>query len=152
MRELTILLTAIFLLHGCATIVSGPTQKMTVYTEPKDSQIKIDSKDCNYPCSRKLWRWPTHEIVAEKEGLKPCKFETNKYMNPWILGNILIGGLIGITIDLASGSTATIAQEEVMMILHPDKECDTFIKPKGGHQWKWVSQAERKGEETEPGK
>jgi len=108
MRYLLLIFPVIFLLNGCATLVSWPVQKMTVHAYPEDSIVKIDGVHCDSHCTRRLGRWPTHTITAEKEGCKPCYFATTKYMNPWVLGNILIGGVIGVAIDLASGGAVMI--------------------------------------------
>jgi TolA-binding protein len=126
MKKLLVLVIALFLLSGCASIMSGRSQKITVQADPPDARITIDGAVHHSPCQPEVNRMAKHNIVVEKPGYKPCQFTPGRTMNGWVLGNILLGGIIGIIVDLATGSVASISDDEVRMVLVPGKDCQIY--------------------------
>jgi hypothetical protein len=60
-------------------------------------------------------------------------------MHPWVLGNIILGGLIGIGIDIGTGAAAPVKEEDIKMILYENKPCDISFRPRWqGNDLKWV--------------
>jgi hypothetical protein len=51
-----------------------------------------------------MTRSDSHTIVVEKDGYVSARRELRPGWNPWQLGNIVLGGLIGTAIDFVDGS------------------------------------------------
>jgi TolA-binding protein len=128
MKKIFVFAIALFLLSGCASIMSGRSQKITVQADPPDAKILIDGAVHTSPTQQEVNRMSKHNIVVQKPGYKPCQFTPGRTMNGWGLGNILLGGIIGIIVDLATGSVASIDDDEVRMVLVPGKDCDIYVK------------------------
>ena len=122
----------IVLLSGCATITTSTNQSLFIDTP------KVTGASCKLTDSKEgVWYLPStpgsatvHKgngpmnIVCEKEGYETTTVSVDETFQGATLGNILIGGGIGILIDAASGA----AQK------YPDKAI-VWMKP-----LKWKSQ------------
>jgi uncharacterized protein YceK len=105
-------------LSGCATIVSGTTQKINVTSNPSDAIAKIDNNlSAKTPTVFTLERRSDHTLELSKEGYKTTTVLLRRTFNGMATGNILIGGLIGTGIDAASGATNKIIPEKIDVIL-----------------------------------
>ncbi|OHB83061.1 MAG: hypothetical protein A2Z38_04510 [Planctomycetes bacterium RBG_19FT_COMBO_48_8] len=60
-----------------------------------------------------LARKTEHTLVAEYSGHENQQVKLEKKLNNWVWGNILIGGIIGIVIDMVSGSINQLNPKEV---------------------------------------
>lgn len=101
---------------GCASIFTGTTQKAAFDTAPSGAKITISDRAGNVvhsgetPFTVRLKRGagfmrPQHYSVKfEKEGFVPKEVALASGPNGWVFGNILIGGLVGVVIDGASGA------------------------------------------------
>lgn len=112
------LFMALFLMSGCATIVSGTTQKVSVSTTPSDATAKVDNMlSAKTPTVFTLERKNDHTLEISKEGFKSTTVLMRRTFNGMATGNILIGGLIGTGVDAVSGATNKIIPERVDLIL-----------------------------------
>lgn len=99
---------------GCATIVSGRNQNIHVTSNPPGVRVKADTGvEVVTPGTLSLGRNKAHTLVAECDGSEPQQKELQCGMNGWLLGNILVGGLIGIAVDLVSGSYGQLSPDTV---------------------------------------
>jgi hypothetical protein len=125
-------LISFLLLNGCASIITQTTQRVTIEAEPKDSKILIDGAIFQSPGSTQLERGiyasNKHVIRVEKDEYVPCEFKTRDRFNAWFIGNCLLGGIIGMIIDLATGASAWVQEETSFVILNKDKPCDVYFK------------------------
>ena len=90
----------VILMCGCSTIVSGKTETIRFTSEPAGQYVTVDGQSFTMPAKVPLSRKTTH-IATFPNG------ETvliDRGFNVWFLGNIAIGGLIGMAIDLATNS------------------------------------------------
>ncbi len=86
---------------GCATIVSGKTQKINL-TSSKPQTVEIDGETYQAPKIVTLQKEDKDRVLTVKECNK--KVLLKKKIEPMFWGNILIGGVIGSTIDYATKS------------------------------------------------
>jgi hypothetical protein len=103
----------VVLLSGCATITTGTDQSVTVITE-KDIQgakCKLaDSKGRIVYIPETPGTASIHKgdgpmnVTCEKEGFKTVTVKIEESFQGATLGNIILGGGIGIIVDVASGS------------------------------------------------
>lgn len=128
-----VILIGVVCLSGCASIITQTTQKITVQAEPIDSKIMINGQVSESPASAQLERGikagKKHIIKVEKDGYVPCEFKTRNRFNAWFVGNILVGGLIGMAIDLGTGAIVWIQEEISFVVLNKDRTCDIYFKP-----------------------
>jgi hypothetical protein len=66
-----------------------------------------------------LERKSTYDVRFEKDGYLPASSRIGQRSNGMVLGNILIGGLIGLAIDSSSGAAYYLEPEKVSVTLLP---------------------------------
>ena len=111
MKKVKIILFTILvsvMLNSCATIMSGQRQMVAFSTEPSGAEINIDGRTIGTtPMNTKIKR-TAHAVKFQKEGYRDSDYFFNKKFNGWYLGNILLGGLPGMIVDLIVGSYVNI--------------------------------------------
>lgn len=97
----------IALLQGCATIVSGTKDTIEVTSEPPGAAVRLEKNDNEYttPASFELTRRSSHTMLVSRDGYHTERVTIGRTLNPWIFGNVIFGGVIGVVIDLVSGAT-----------------------------------------------
>ena len=108
------------LLSGCATVVNGPRQKIGVSSTPTGAMVMIDNQQqVLTPASVDLARDQSHTLYFHKDGYQDDSFAITSGTSGWVLGNILLGGLIGGVVDFATGSARKLSQDSVHVTLAP---------------------------------
>ena len=113
------------LLTNCAAIVHGNKQLVDISSQPAGAKVYIDNHVYgSTPTSVKLkriGRFPgessykkQYQVKIELEGYYPYEMKINRTVDGWFFGNILIGGLIGIIVDAASGSMFRLTPDQVV--------------------------------------
>ncbi len=111
-KKQALAITAIYLLSGCATIVSGTQQNLSVDTpEATGAKCQLtDSKGANWyientPGSVKVAKGNgPMNIVCQKDGFKTTSLKLEESLAAPLLGNVILGGGVGIIVDAASGA------------------------------------------------
>lgn len=110
----TDLLFVAILVSGCATIATGKYQNVHVTSEPPGAKVRADNgMSITTPGSFDLLRIQNHTLVAEYPGAEPQQKEIKHGVQGWFWGNILLGGIIGGVVDVASGSCDKLFPAEV---------------------------------------
>ena len=110
----TVFLLMALLLSGCATIVSGTNQKVSVTSQPSGAKVTADGKTTSItPTDFTLERKSDHTLEFSKEGYKNAVVMLKKTMNGMGFGNALVGGVIGIGVDMVSGADNKLIPERV---------------------------------------
>jgi len=106
-----------FALSGCATIIKGTTQSVSVTTPP------ITGASCELKNSEGTWYITTpgsvvvHKtkndlvVTCTKDGFQNATVTVPARFNGVTAGNILLGGLVGIGVDAASGANHGYAEK-----------------------------------------
>lgn len=141
-------LTLLSALSGCATITTGTSQSVTVMTEKK-----VEGADCELTDSQDgKWFVKTPGTVSVRKGYGPmtitCKKEEYHDTTTSIdetfagatLGNLLIGGGIGLLVDAASGS-AQRYPDQIVVWMEPvewlsDAERQAWVQEKQTYEEK----------------
>lgn len=101
---------------GCASIINGRTATVTIDSRPSEAQVVIRDKRGDIvhttltPATVELRRkdkfiWPAkYTATIEKPGFESKTVAINQTVNPWILGNVVFGGVIGLAVDNATGA------------------------------------------------
>jgi hypothetical protein len=111
---------------GCATVVAGTTQEVYVQTEPSGAECRMDKQGVNVgivnptPGKVKLPR-SKDSVVARctLAGYEPSNEVLVSSFSGATVGNILLGGLVGIAVDAASGANNKYP-ERVTVVMTPD--------------------------------
>lgn len=99
------ILVSLLGLGGCATIMTGTSQPFTVNSNIHKAKVYIDDKYVGETplALEKLSTKKNHIIRIEADGYMPVTEVIKKETSGWVWGNILLGGLIGLGIDMATG-------------------------------------------------
>ncbi|GIK16808.1 MAG: hypothetical protein BroJett003_17720 [Planctomycetota bacterium] len=99
---------------GCATIVHGNSQKVTVTSSPPGALVLYNGAVKGMtPCDVDLSRRPLKTIITvRKEGYPDKQIVVNNGISMWaLLGNFIFGGIPGWIIDAATGSFGAYYQD-----------------------------------------
>jgi hypothetical protein len=101
------------LLAGCATLTTSSSQTITLVTEPPGAACTFRREGqvvgIVNPTPGSLMVHKSHsalDVICAKEGFVDATGSVGSKFQAMTLGNILIGGLVGIAVDAASGATA----------------------------------------------
>ena len=111
-------------LSGCATITGGTgPQKIKVASNPSGATVIVDGRPCGItPATVSLDRKVEHRIQLDKAGYLLAEADLKPSINPWIFGNVVVGGLIGVVVDLATDSERRLSPSKVDIQLSPAGE------------------------------
>jgi hypothetical protein len=101
---------------GCATIVTGGGEEQAVRfaSTPRGATVYVDDNPVGQtPISVRLTRKDEHKVRIEHAGYRPFERTIGSGFNEWIIGNVLIGGLIGLSVDLLSGANSALDTNNV---------------------------------------
>lgn len=101
---------------GCATIVTGggEDQSVRVASMPKGADVFVDDQLVGQtPISLRLTRKDDHMVRVQKAGYAPYERHVKSGFNPWMIGNVLFGGIIGIVVDAVSGTNPALSPTNI---------------------------------------
>ena len=119
MRHSLLLLSPLLLLFstGCASILSKSQYPVTVNSFPSGADVTVKNKSGMEICttktpttlslkaSRGFFQPEAYSFDFKKDGFYPTANSMSAGMDPWYIGNIVFGGLIGILlVDPATGA------------------------------------------------
>lgn len=100
---------------GCASIVSGTNQSVSVETRSADG-ASVSGANCKLNNNKGTWfvtspgsttvnrSFEALEVKCEKQGLEPGMASVKSSTKAMAFGNVLFGGPIGAGVDMASGA------------------------------------------------
>jgi hypothetical protein len=120
--------TAIMILgSGCASIVHGTTQEISISSYPVKADVDIDGTEKRTtPCKVSLKRKMDHLLTFTMEGYYPQTVSIKHTVSGAVAGNILAGGLIGWGVDASSGAQYKLEPESVSVTLNPKEPMQKF--------------------------
>ena len=114
-----VFLLAFLMMQGCATIMHGSRQDLSIKTMPPDVIAKVDTESCVTPCTLRISRFAEkiHFII---EGDTERTYPLFKSVNTFevYVGNIIFlfpGSFIGAAIDHQTGAKYTIEPVNVAL-------------------------------------
>ncbi|WP_303918031.1 PEGA domain-containing protein [Draconibacterium sediminis] len=133
---LALSIVAALLFSSCATIISGSRQNVTIASTPSAADVYINGVDMGKtPVTKNLKRNQEYTVLIELEGYLPYETLLTKEFNAWYLGNILIGGLIGLIIDPITGAIYKLSPQD----LHARLDGETVLQNDGKDMYMAVS-------------
>lgn len=93
-----------FLFVGCATIVGGTSQNVSINSNVKGADVIVNGETVGKsPYNGPIKRGKTTTVTLQKEGYEPKTITLSTEIESIFWGNIIIGGFFGSTTDLATG-------------------------------------------------
>src|SRR5262245_13983867 len=104
---------------GCATILQGRYQDLTINTTPPGAAFEVDgvtgTTPATIPVRRKLKQ---HVVTISKPGYETAQVSVGRELNAWLIGNIVFGGLPGLGVDFISGGAYKLSMSTVGVDMH----------------------------------
>ncbi len=143
-----VLMSVAALGSGCASIVTGHNQSVSVETRAKQGQPVLGA-NCKLTNNKGTWfvtspgsvsvrrSYDDMIVNCEKEGQEPGVANVKSSTKAMAFGNIIFGGIIGAGVDVASGAaydyptlfTVTMGEKTTVDAPPVDKPADTPAKP-----------------------
>lgn len=99
------LLAIPFMVSSCATIVNGTTQEVTVKSNVQGARVYVNGIDKGTtPNGITLERSEDYTLEVRAPGFVTHQEKLESSISGWLAGNLVIGGILGIAIDLCTGS------------------------------------------------
>jgi hypothetical protein len=121
----------LLLSSGCASIISGRQANVAIDSYPSNAHVVIHDKtghevaSVNTPGVVSLkrnshWFMPAkYTATIEAPGYQTAEVPINSTLNPWILGNVVFGGVPGLVVDNATGACWKPEQDAIHRQLTP---------------------------------
>lgn len=125
LARVTVALCGAGSLAACATVTRGSKDAWVVNTEPSGAKVETSNgHQCpSTPCAIKISRKAEFTATITKAGYKTATVSvTHKTANAGaagIAGNVLLGGVIGLGVDVATGASQDLTPNPVNLTLEP---------------------------------
>lgn len=108
-----ILSVAVLGFSGCATIMDGDKQTISIISEPSGATAQVDSHKITTPGQITLKRGKSYTVTFSKEGYETTTSKIRCTIAPWFWGNLLLGGIPGMIVDGVTGAYGQLSPETV---------------------------------------
>lgn len=103
---------------GCATIMNGSTVPVTISTAPNDARAKVNGQVYSTPATVAIPRGQgDFSIHIEKDGYESQDVPLKEKIGGWVWGNVILGGLIGLGVDLITKRAYTLEEHDISIEL-----------------------------------
>ncbi|MCK4359363.1 MAG: hypothetical protein KAW92_11620 [Candidatus Cloacimonetes bacterium] len=75
--------------------------------------VIVNGKEYITPTVIKLKKGTEYELEFTKEGYEPVTMKIDKEFDTWVIGNLILGGPVGLVIDFLSGAMYKLTPDEV---------------------------------------
>ena len=111
-------------LAGCATVTRGTTNQIQIVSEPSGADVRTSmGMTCVAPCTITVSRKDEFAVTFNKPGYQeltiPVKTQVAGSGAAGFAGNVLLGGVVGMAADAATGATLEHVPNPVVGNLRP---------------------------------
>lgn len=112
---------ALPLLSGCASIINGSRQSVSITTSPSGAECKVGDERVTTPGKLKLLRKGDKEVTCSLPGYSPAVAQLTQHTSGWIWGNLVFFYLWPLTaaIDSGSGGAYKLVPSDLSLALAP---------------------------------
>jgi hypothetical protein len=133
---------AAFMLGGCATITRGTTDQLQITSDPPNATARTSlGHSCVTPCTLTISRKDELSVVISKPGYREEIVEVKTQVAgagaAGFAGNVLIGGVVGMGADVATGAALEHIPNPVSVVLTPiaaPRQPSKPAKPKNANE------------------
>jgi hypothetical protein len=124
LARLAVVLCCGALLANCATVTRGTVNQIQIVSEPSDAEARTSiGHNCRTPCTLTVDRKSEFTVSFAKEGYRETSVPVATRLAgagaAGLAGNILLGGIVGIVADAATGATLEHYPNPVSATLEP---------------------------------
>jgi hypothetical protein len=140
LSSLSVLVALIGLLPGCASIMSGRYADVTIASNPPNALVAIQD-DANREVAsfhtpgvaklkrnRKYLMPAGYTATIQAPGYETAQVPIRSTANPWILANVVLGGVPGLIVDGATGAVWQPKPSKIHQELSPLRGPQTAIQ------------------------
>lgn len=111
-------------LGGCATVTRGTTNQIQIVSEPSGANVLTSlNQTCVTPCTLTVSRKDEFSITFSKPGYESQVIAVRTQLAgsgaAGLAGNVILGGVVGMGVDVATGSTLEHVPNPVSAALRP---------------------------------
>ncbi len=119
-------ITSVFLIQGCGTITRGSTNDVAINVKPAHAKVTSTiGHSCTGTCVINVPRKKEFTLTASAPGYQTKQINVETRVSgkgaAGMAGNLLIGGIIGVGVDAATGATLDHYPNPVNFKLEPDE-------------------------------
>jgi hypothetical protein len=115
------------MLSGCASVTRGTTENISIASAPSGAEAVVSGLEvpttCTTPCAVVAKRNADISITFQKDGYEPQIVQLTKEIPgtgaAGFAGNLLLGGLVGMGVDAATGAATDHKPNPVIVTLQP---------------------------------
>lgn len=90
---------------GCSSIIKGTKQVVSINSNVKGAEIIVNGSNVGKtPFTGHIERGSSTTVVLQKSGYETKTITLSSEIEPIFWGNIIIGGVVGSTTDMATGA------------------------------------------------
>jgi hypothetical protein len=123
---------------GCASVTRGTTENISIASTPSGATAEVSGLDaptaCVTPCVVVAKRSADITVTVNKEGYEPQIIPLAKEVPgtgaAGFAGNLLLGGLVGMGVDAATGAALDHKPNPVIVTLQPTAASPRPAKPR----------------------
>ena len=117
MKKLLVISLALTL-GSCCTLVNGKHDDVRVNSNVTSATVKVDGVVKGVtPCTIEVKRKGGQVLSVEKAGYETYQARLESSCSGWVVGNILLGGIIGLGVDCITGAVVDVEPDEVNAIM-----------------------------------
>lgn len=115
------------MLGGCASVTRGTTENISISSTPSGAEAVVSGLEvpttCTTPCAIVAKRSADITITFEKEGYQSQMVQLTKEVSgtgaAGFAGNLLLGGVVGMGVDAATGAATDHKPNPVIVTMQP---------------------------------
>ncbi len=126
---------------GCASVISGRHADVAIDSSPPDAQVSVRDKHgrmvaaARTPAVVSLKRGDgflkraEYTATIEKPGYSTAHVPIQGRLNPWLFGNVLLGGVVGLAVDPYTGAMWRPSPNAINEELLPSNRPGPHLRP-----------------------
>ncbi|WP_047308727.1 translation initiation factor 2 [Rhodopseudomonas palustris] len=133
---------AALLLSGCASVTRGTTENISIASTPSGAKADVSGTEapfsCVTPCVVEVNRNADITVSLSKEGYEPQIIPLTREISgsggAGFAGNLLLGGVVGMGVDAATGAAMDHKPNPVVVTLQPVAPAPAAVAPVVRHR------------------
>lgn len=125
MKRVVVFASIALALAGCATVTRGVSSQVQIQSEPPGADVRTSTGfTCVTPCTMTVGRKDEFTVSFAKAGYEPEQVDVKTRIAgegaaAGVVGNVILGGVVGMAADAASGATLEHTPNPLKVILYP---------------------------------
>lgn len=112
--KLALILISSVMFGGCATILKGKTQQVTILSNVEGAEIMINGESIGKtPYTGQIKRASDMTLTLSKVGYQAKTVTIDTTVEPIFFGNVVSGGPLGMTTDFGTGSMYKVSNSTI---------------------------------------